>query len=344
MLKHPVPAHRIAVLALTLLGCGDDTTSSNASANASDAGEQTSRPAAESGKSAAGARSAEKADAGQPAKPAQKDAAAPAKDTDKPELDAGEQAVKLRFRAQVGAATFACGNVYKDQGSTRQTITPRDLRLFIQDVVLLDESGRETPVKLDTRDPWQTPDVALLDFEDSTGECLGTPETNHEITGVVPKGQYTALRFSHGVPDKLNHADPKTFPAPLKTPGMTWNWLLGLRFVRFEMGTQGQADMDAGSDPGSFSLHVGSTGCAGNPNAGTITCGKPNRSQVELKNFDVDKSEIVLDVSDMLSGSDLSTTAECHSGTPNCEAMFNALGVDYATGKPAPNASAYRLE
>ena len=54
--------------------------------------------------------------------------------------------------------------------------------MFIQDVALLDESGRETPVKLDTRDPWQTPDVALLDFEDSTGECLGTPETNREIT------------------------------------------------------------------------------------------------------------------------------------------------------------------
>jgi hypothetical protein len=126
---------------------------------------------------------------------------------------------------------------------------------------------------------------------------------------------------------------------------MSWNWLLGLRFVRFEMGTQPvESDVDAGGDPGSFSLHIGSTSCAGSQSAGTIECGKPNRSRVELKNFDVDKSEVVLDVSELLSGSDLSTTVECHSGTPNCEAMFNALGVDYATGKPRSNPSAYRLK
>jgi hypothetical protein len=126
---------------------------------------------------------------------------------------------------------------------------------------------------------------------------------------------------------------------------MSWNWLLGLRFVRFEVGTLGpESDLDAGVDPGSFSLHVGSTGCAGNQNEGTIKCAKPNRSRIELQGFELGKSEIVLDVSSLLSPSDLSQTIECHSGTEVCDPLFKALGVSYSTGKPSTEQTVFRLE
>jgi uncharacterized repeat protein (TIGR04052 family) len=343
-----VRAHRFAFAALTLLGCGDDTASS-AAGNSADAGSDAAAEGGNKSSQQSAGHSADKLDKADAGRPAEREPSpSKAKDAGQPVEDDAEQEVTLRFRAQVGDAAFACGRVYTDQGSTRQTVTARDLRMFIQDVALIDDAGQEVAVKLDTRDPWQTPDVALLDFEDSSGDCLGTAETNREITGVVPNGKYRAVRFSHGVPEQLNHADPKTFPAPLQTPGMSWNWLLGLRFVRIELGTQAAAgvalDTDAGADPGSFSLHVGSTGCAGNQNAGTIRCAKPNRSRVELKDFDLDKSEIVFDVSALLEDSDLSKTVECHSGTPNCESMFRALGVDYATGEPGTEHRAFRLK
>jgi uncharacterized repeat protein (TIGR04052 family) len=339
--------HRIFAVTLALLACSDDTPASSESGNSADSGAD--EPEADGGKrpqagtsgrnatgGAGGRGSASERDAG--AAETERDASQP--------VDDAEQRVRLRFRAQVGNEPFACGQSYAAQGSSNSSVTPRDLRLFVQDVALVDSDGKEVPVKLDTRDPWQTSDVALLDFEDASGECFADAETNHEITGVVPKGEYRALRFSNGVPEKLNHSDPKTFPAPLQTPSMSWNWLLGLRFMRFEMGTTSapESDIDAGADPGSFSLHVGSTACAGNQNEGTIRCSKPNRSRIELKDFDLAKSEIILDVGKLLSASDLTKAVECHSGTADCEPLFQAVGIDYATGEASGEQTAYRLK
>ena len=328
---HLMRSYCILFFALTWIACGDDTPP-----NDNDAGGQSPDAAADGGK---------RSDAGAQTDAGRLDAAA---DTS-PAADSGatndsEQRVKLRFRPQLGDQPFACGSNYDLPGE--RSIALRDFRMFVQDVALIDAEGREVPVKLDTREPWQTADVVLLDFEDGSGECFGTEETNREITGVVPQGEYRGLRFSHGVPEALNHSDPKDFPAPLRVKGMSWNWLLGLRFILLEVGVQSSdaLDLDAGVDPGSFSLHVGSTGCAGNQNAGTIKCGKPNRSRVELEQFELDKSEIILDVEPLLNGADATQTVECHSGTAVCEPLFQALGVSYATGKPAAGQTVFRLE
>jgi uncharacterized repeat protein (TIGR04052 family) len=220
--------------------------------------------------------------------------------------------------------------------------------MFMQDVALVDRAGREVAVELDVRAPWQTGEVALLDFEDASGGCFGDVGTNVEITGTVPKGEYRAVRFTNGVPEKLNHSDPDGYPAPLKTPGMSWNWLLGLRFLRFELQTVDQVfpDDDAGVHaPGSFALHLGSVACAGSQREGTIRCSKPNRNRVQLDNYEVDRSTIVIDVSQLLRESDLTQLIECHSATPVCEPMFDALGISYATGQPLQAAAPlYRLE
>ena len=327
---------RAFVAAWLLVGCGDDFSASDAGASVR-AEERLDAAAVDSG--APDAQGGSSADAGRPTMMG----GAAADVADARSLGDNEQALTLRFRAQLGEQRLACGTTYQQPGGARQSITLRDLRLFVQDVALVDAAGREVPVQLDNREPWQTRDVALLDFEDATGECFASVETNREISGVVPKGDYRALRFSHGVPEKLNHSDPQTFPAPLRTPGMSWNWLLGLRFVRFEVGAEPEPDADAGGGTGSYSLHVGSTGCKGSQNEGTIKCAKPNRSRVELTDFELNKSEIVLDVSPLLSGSDLSQSVECHSGTADCEPLFEALGVSYATGEPSSAQTVFRL-
>jgi len=329
------PAHRILFATLILAGCGDSNPTESDAGAKSDA-------AVDSGKPDATTRADSGTDAG---RPNEQDAATDAGSAvDAAPVGDDEQVVELRFHAQLGEQPIACGSSFESQGSTAQTITLRDLRVFVQDVALVDAAGREVPVKLDTRAPWQNAEVALLDFEDSTGECFSTPETNEQITGVVPKGDYVAVRFSHGVPEKLNHSDPKMFPPPLQTPGMSWNWLLGLRFLKLEVGTADVEGVDAGAAPGSFSLHVGSTGCAGNQNEGTIKCAKPNRSRIELKDFELAKSEIVLDIKPLISGSDLSETIECHSGTAVCDPLFKAVGVSYASGAPSKDQTVFRLK
>ena len=64
---------------------------------------------------------------------------------------------------------------------------------------------------------WQYENVALLDFEDKTGGCrdVGTVETNAQVVGTVPEGDYTGLTFDLGVPFELNHIDASTAPSPL---------------------------------------------------------------------------------------------------------------------------------
>ncbi len=132
------------------------------------------------------------------------DATKPDASVDRPDTsiaDAGPQPVTLKFKAKVGAEDFKCGTTYTNLGSTSDSVAPRDLRFFVQDVMLLDATGRETPLTLDARSPWQTKDVALLDFEDGTGLCAnGNPELNDIVTGTVPAGTYSGLRFTNGVP------------------------------------------------------------------------------------------------------------------------------------------------
>jgi hypothetical protein len=40
----------------------------------------------------------------------------------------------------------------------------------VQSVRLIDAQGHEVPLAMNVRSPWQTADVALLDFEDGTAD------------------------------------------------------------------------------------------------------------------------------------------------------------------------------
>lgn len=251
--------------------------------------------------------------------------------------------VTIHFAAKLGERAFACGEHYADQGKTKAAVTPVDLRFYVQDLRLITRDGHEQAVQLDTRAPFQTADVALLDFEDATGSCAGDAQTNDTITGRVPAGDYNAIRFSNGVPMALNHSDPKQFPPPLKSPGMSWNWLLGLRFMKAELETEHASDLDGGAAVGG-ALHLGSTACSGNPAAGQISCNKPNRNAVQLSEYALDHSVIVLDVATIFRDSDLARGAECHAATAECDSMFKALGLSYASGAAAESQSAYHLE
>jgi len=303
-------------------GGGKDTAGEGGSAAAGKAGDATAGKAGDSGPRA-GARAAGG------------------------DLDAGSEpgdqlAVDIRFAARVGREPFACGRSYERQGRSAVTVTPVDLRLYVQDVRLVTRDGREVPVQLDVREPFQSAVVALLDFEDASGSCGGDSRMNDHVTGRVPAGEYTALRFSNAVPTALNHGDPRLYPTPLKAPGMSWNWLLGLRFVKAELTTE-SADLDAGAAPGG-ALHLGSTACSGNPTAGDITCKKPNRNRVQLEGYEIGRSVVVLDVAEIFKASDLTQVEECHSAGPPCESMFRSLGVDFATGAASERQTVYRLE
>jgi uncharacterized repeat protein (TIGR04052 family) len=259
--------------------------------------------------------------------------------------DAGERHnVTIRFRAKVFDQPFACRQIYRAVGAPEATVTPADLRFFVQDLRLIADDGRAVAVALDERSPWQIASVALIDFEDQTGACSqGTAITNTEITGSVPDGHYDGVQFSNGVPEDLNHADPLKYPAPLQVTDLTWGWLTGFKFFVAELRQAADPNDDAGvAGSGLGMLHVGAAACNGTPQ-GTY-CQHQNRNDVRLPHFDPEHNAIVVDVAALFSKTDLASDTQCHSDIEACEPLFGNVGIDWKTGRSTDTQSVYRVE
>jgi uncharacterized repeat protein (TIGR04052 family) len=242
--------------------------------------------------------------------------------------DTADATFQIDFEARVGVRPFECGAIYRAIGSEATEVEPIDFRFYVHDVALVAADGHEVPLALADDGEWQYQGVALLDFEDFTGACQdGTAETRTFVRGRAPAGTYTGVAFSLGVPESLNHQDLTALPAPLNLSGLYWSWGLGHVF------------MAVGSRAGAHELHVhvGSTGCAGDPAAGdTVTCDRPNRTRYVITGFDPTTDKLVADWGAILAGSPLASADSCHSfPADSCPAPFAAVGIDFATGAPA---------
>ena len=306
-----------ALVGCLTTGCGDDTASSahSGAANASD------------GAATAGASSSSEPSGDSAGR--------------EPGSDAGAtRAVKIYFRAMVGERSFACSEQYEQVGSSKVAAVPADFRFYLQDVKLIAADGTKVPLKLEARSPWQTPDVALIDFEDMSNDCHGTPGMNDYVSGTVPAGQYSGVVFTNGVPEALNHLDQATQPPPLDLTDMYWQWLTGYRFFVLELkeaNADARAEAAAAEDagvvlPGIGLLHIGSTACRRN-----MGCTKGNRNEIRLANFDPDTDVIAADAAAAFVETDITQEMQCHSAGKLCAPMFQRIGVNWETGQSEPD-------
>jgi uncharacterized repeat protein (TIGR04052 family) len=239
----------------------------------------------------------------------------------------------------VGDVPFACGDEYEGIGTTQATLIPIDFRFYVFDVRLVTDDGEEVPVTLDENvRPWQLGDLALLDFED--GCSNGDPALNDTVHGTVPHGEYTGVRFVMGVPFDLNHGNQATAPEPLSLGAMFWSWQAGYKFIRMDsINLSGDA----------FLVHLGSTGCEGNPPQSPVTsCARPNRVNVELDDFDSHSDVIVADLAALLADSNIEfNTPETLPGCqatptdPDCDAIFANFGLNLEDGTSDPSAQQF---
>lgn len=268
-----------------------------------------------------------------------------------PTPGAGEQAIQINFEARVGNKPVRCGERYADVGSSKATILLQDFRIYVSEVRLVSSDGREVPVRLTADDQWQNDKVGLLDFENATGNCNGTPSTNSAIKGSVPKGDYTGLIFEIGIPFSLNHKDPTLAAAPLNYSGLTWPWRVGYKFTTIDLETANEpmaekssakppAGMSgmAGMSASGFSIHLGSTNCgAGSPTSPpTSPCENPNRPTYRLESFNLKSQRVVLDLSALLAGTDVTVNAPgsasgCMSfvDDDDCIAIMSNFGLTF---------------
>ncbi|ADI14006.1 MbnP family copper-binding protein [Truepera radiovictrix] len=278
--------------------------------------------------------------------------------------------VTLTFDVRAGDERVSCGAPLPPLGSEATETELLDLRFYVSNVRLLSATGDEVPLELE-QNAWQHGPVALLDFEDGSGSCEGgTAETNTQVMGRAPAGDYIGVAFTLGVPFTLNHLDVTTAPSPLNLSALWWNWQAGYKFARIDLQTASSPEATGGgehaatpeSDPedteghaapreGFWPLHLGSTGCASPssvvpPNA---ECERPNRVEVRLE-LDPMRDTIVADLARLYEGVDLSQSLElappgCMSGhdDPDCEVVFTNLGLDLQSGSSEPGASFFRV-
>jgi uncharacterized repeat protein (TIGR04052 family) len=261
--------------------------------------------------------------------------------------------VEISFALLDNGKDVGCGAPLSDLGSGRAAAKLQDARIYIHAPALVDAAGRRVPVTLEPSD-WQYADLALLDFKDARGgnaPCSEkAPAKNVTIVGTVPQGTYVGLEFAVGVPVEsevdgkavaLNHSSTETSPAPLDIAAMSWSWQAGRKFLSIEVNPAGPIAKADGGKARTFMVHLGSTGCTGNPATGEIVaCTRPNRFSVRFDTFDIRKDRVTLDVARLFDGSDLAVdkggAVGCMSGPddPECPVIFERLGLASTDSKP----------
>lgn len=202
-----------------------------------------------------------------------------------------------------------------------------DLRFYVSNVRLVDAQGLDHDIRFATEMAWQNDAVAYIDLENGAGSCEnGTTGRSDHVLGVARAGEFHGLRFTIGVPFRLNHANPLIAKPPLDDPDMHWHGRSGYKFLR--------AGVRTGDD--GFWIHAGSAGCDGT--VGNITgCSFPNRIEVYLPDFTVGEDTVSVDLTELVTGVDLydETRSDCSSGPAetSCVAPFAALGIDFSTGE-----------
>lgn len=263
------------------------------------------------------------------------------------EATAKDAPVVITFGLMADGKEVGCGAPLANLGAGHLQAKLREARFYVYGVKLVDAKGARTPVAL-TQNEWQYGDVALLDFKDPRGgnaPCTeGNPAKNITISGTAPRRAYVGLEFSVGAPIEtivdgkavpINHSNVETAPPPLDIAGMSWNWQAGRRFLTIEVDPPSPVIKPDGSKTRTWMVHLGSTGCKGNPATGEIvSCAHENRFTVALDRFDPKTQRVEFDLSRLFENSDLLAdkggAVGCMSGPddPECPAVFSALGLN----------------
>ena len=259
--------------------------------------------------------------------------------------DTTPQPVTIDFKAMVGSQAFSCANTagYAIGTGTLPWI-PKDFRFYVSNVRLVDATGAEAPVTLDAT-AWQGYGVALLDFEDGTGQCVGgSAETNTAVHGTVAPGSYVGLKFDVGVPTAANHLNVSAASAPLNNSAMYWSWTSGYKFIKVD-GLVNRAT------PATVNFHLGSTGCslAVAGDFSTASCTTLNVPAVNFASFNANTQAVALDLALLFAttnfdNADGGGAPGCMSGAtdPECAPIFSKLGLPFG-GAAAGTQSSFRL-
>jgi uncharacterized repeat protein (TIGR04052 family) len=245
--------------------------------------------------------------------------------------------VELRFEAVLGDAPVACGDVLQGVGEMELTRRLSELRFFVGDVALLDENGSAVAVSLTDDGVWQQPRLGVVDLDDAEGSCSGSPGEHAILTGEVPEGNYSGIRFRVGVPSNMTEADLAGNRAPLDRSDMQWPWAPAYNFFFLAVTTEDPEGLLPSS--GSAETGIYSTVSIGGFAAASEDGADVWLPAVQVDGFEPSRDVLQVDLRAILQNLDLTTGGACMgSNLPpfppmdGCSEALTALGLDPVTG------------
>jgi uncharacterized repeat protein (TIGR04052 family) len=260
------------------------------------------------------------------------------------------KSVAIDFSAIVGdQGALVCSEnnntkVYNNLSTSSASGSIADFRFFVSEVMVkLSDGTTEKLILTNNANQYYNEtngSVAILDFEDNTGDCKdrgNDADTYTTVVGNVSMADTTTItgvEFTVGVPIALNHIEFPDIEA-LNKSSMSWNWAAGRKFTKLEINPVDELN----STRDLFNFHLGSTGCS-DSNADGITdeCAQPNRVTIVFNDFDPETQKIQIDYAKLLTHvditNDLGKSKGCMSklDDPECSysygQMFNMIGLD----------------
>lgn len=243
--------------------------------------------------------------------------------------------ISLEFAAVTGTTAVDCGSTLTSMGSNAKSAQVQDLRFYISDVQLIKEDGSTVALTLSATDDnnyaGTDHSVSLITLSQADSGACTAGTLNTTIQGTVPEGRYVGVSMTLGVPFDLNHLNStdSATPAVLRSdvnPGMSWNWRGGRKFTKIEL-------QSSETDNPVTLLHLGSTGCVGDPANGTpiSSCTAPNRVTLNFAEFNPSKQKIALDLQALFAAEDFTAMNMCMSSPTDdsCTALFSTLALDF---------------
>ncbi len=250
--------------------------------------------------------------------------------------------IAIEFGLKSANQSVSCKDTGLKFGLDNSSASIKDARFFVSNLNVIDAKGNAHPLQLVQND-WQYQNVALVDFEDASGKCDANAQTNTSIVAMPYSGKVSGISFDIGVPlsvigkdgkrISLNHSNTETSPSPLNISGMGWNWQGGKKFIKFELvPDDGITRKDDKIKV--WTVHLGSTGCAGNPADDTdLVCSSSNRVHIKLDKFNPKTDKVIFDIGALFAKSHVTKDDGGASGCmsspldPECAGIFEQLGL-----------------
>ncbi|EQA45161.1 AZL_007920/MXAN_0976 family protein [Leptospira broomii serovar Hurstbridge str. 5399] len=266
----------------------------------------------------------------------------------------------IHFKAMAGSSLLQCGKDISGHAAFKTNATEsfsegivrtfhiaeimpislKDLRLYVSNLTLIEADGSETKPTLTADGKWQNTFVTLLDFENLSGDCIGTTDMNSLIKIPLPNKLYKGIRFEVGVPEEFNHQNPALANSPLNVSGLAWSWAMGYRFLVAEF-----VSHDPTANGNTAVFHLGSGGCS---MSAPYACSRPNRAVIDLQpagGYNPMTQSVKLDLKALVNGWDIrSGNVSCHSeSSASCVSLFANLGIDPSTGNLSGTQSVFSI-